>query len=468
MTITWMFLGLLGCQDDPGSKPLPTCALEAPEPGVLRVEGTQVLDEMDRLVTWRGINTGGRSKYAPYSPFPWEEGGFQEALDAYLDRTLDWGFDLLRVPFSWAAAEPEQGRWDSEWLDRYDALLDAAWARGMWTIVDFHQDVYAEAFCGDGFPHWTLPADPGEARHDCPGWFTNYVLNDDVRQAFDWFWQDTYGARTAFGEMWDMMVARHADRPGVVGFEIINEPSGGTMPSADWEVEVLSPFYTEMAARIQGADPDALVFFDATGLQSAIAHVSLPKPEGDNLVFAPHFYDFGALFGGELNTDIAAGLGDWAAQGEEWDLPVMIGEFGIRADHDEVESHARVHYDAFDDLGLHGTWWEYSDSVDLWNEEDLSVLGPDGEEREAMLNGLVRPYARALAGSSPELVYDAETRVLELSFDAELEGITEVVLPARIYEGEVTVTGEGACVDHAGDRLLVKAEATRVFVRVSP
>ena len=127
-----------------------------------------------------------------------------------------------------------------------------------------------------------------------------------------------------------MMVARHGDRPGVVGFEIMNEPSGGTMPSADWEVEVLSPFYTEMAARIQGADPDALVFFDSTGLQSAIAHVSLPQPEGDNLVFAPHFYDFGALFGGELSTDIAVGLGDWAAQGEEWNMPVLIGEFGIR------------------------------------------------------------------------------------------------------------------------------------------
>jgi hypothetical protein len=152
----------------------------------------------------------------------------------------------------------------------------------------------------------------------------------------------------------------------------------------------------------------------------------------------------------------------------EWDLPVLIGEFGIRADHDEVESHARVHYDAFDDLGLHGTWWEYSDSVDLWNDEDLSVLGTDGEEREAMLNGLVRPYARALAGSAPELVFDAETGELELSYDAELEGISELVLPARIYNGEVAVTGEGACVDVRGDRLLVKAEAMRVFLRVSP
>ena len=119
-----ILLGFLGCQGDSAEKPLPTCTLEAPEPGVLRAEGTRVLDEHDRLVTWRGINTGGRSKYAPYSPFSWEENGFEDALDVYLDRTLDWGFDLLRVPFSWAAAEPQQGSWDADWMSRYDALLD--------------------------------------------------------------------------------------------------------------------------------------------------------------------------------------------------------------------------------------------------------------------------------------------------------------------------------------------------------
>lgn len=39
--------------------------------------------------------------------------------------------------------------------------------------------------------------------------------------AFDAFWEDRSGVRTAFAAMWDRMAERHADRPGVIGFEIL-------------------------------------------------------------------------------------------------------------------------------------------------------------------------------------------------------------------------------------------------------
>ena len=69
-----------------------TCKLTAPklETGLLTADGTQLRDEAGRVVLLRGVNMGGRSKFAPYAPFDFPDGGYQAALDAYLDRAQGW------------------------------------------------------------------------------------------------------------------------------------------------------------------------------------------------------------------------------------------------------------------------------------------------------------------------------------------------------------------------------------------
>ncbi|MBW2526675.1 MAG: cellulase family glycosylhydrolase [Deltaproteobacteria bacterium] len=474
---SWVLISglLVGCGDadetssDYALPEAPRCAIAAPEPGALASEGSALVDQHGRVVTLRGVNAGGRSKFAPYSPFDYESGAFGAALAEYLDRAERWGFDVLRVPFSWEAVEPQQDSWDEEFLDRYDQLLDAAWDRGMWTIVDFHQDIYAEAFCGDGFPAWTL-TDPPAPHHDCPDWFLAYSTNDDVKAAFDAFWSDASGARTEFAEMWEMMATRHADRAGVIGYEIINEPSSGSASSFDWEQDVLSPFYTEYIERIQGHDADALVFFDASGIQAVFPGTDMPRPEGSNIVFAPHFYDQGALFGGDVNENVRDPLAVWRDQGVDWDVPVLIGEFGVTAEHHQVREHALRMYEALDELGLHATWWEYSEAVELWNEEDLSLVGPAGDERADMLAAVVRPYPRALAGRVANSRFDGDRGHYELTYDAAsaADGVSEIVLPTGLYEAEPRIGAQGACVDVQGDRLLVQSDpdATEVAITV--
>ena len=458
---------LSACRGEDASDALPVCAVDAPEPGPLHADGTTLRDAHDRVVLLRGVNAGGRSKFAPYAPFDFADGDWDAALDDYLDRLVPWGFSALRVPFSWAAMEPAPGADDEEFLARYDALLDGAADRGLWTIVDFHQDIYAEAFCGDGFPAWTLD-DPGEPRHDCPSWFLGYMTDGDVKAAYTRLWSDETGVRTALGEMWDRMAARHADRPGVVGFEIINEPHGGDSSGATWATETLAPFYTELAARVQATAPDALVFFDATGLDAVTASTDLVRPDGDDLVFAPHFYD-GTIFSGsgDIKADVEGGLTAWAELGAAWDVPVLIGEMGIQASRDGATEHAAAHYDAMDALGLHGTWWEYSASEELWNDEDLSVTDADGTERAALLDGLVRPFPIAVAGSDARWDFDRETGVFSLSYTA-AGGVSEVSIPPRVYPEGVVVTGQGACGEVRDGRLLLSPTGGPVTIAVSP
>ncbi len=288
---------LLACNSD-------RCEIQAPRSEQLSIQGTHIVDEHGRRMILRGVNAGGRSKMPPYVPFDFAQDDHAGALAEYLDATAGWGINVLRVPFSWAAMEPEPGVEDEVWLSRYDLLLDEAWARGMWTIVDFHQDLYAERYCGDGFPDWTVPEDtPGEPLSDCEAWFAGYLTDDTSWPAWDAFWADTHGTQTAFLAMWERMAARHADRPGVIGFEIINEPFWGSADREEWSTVTLPTVLTQAAARINAAAPDRLVFFGHPGTEGGFASTRISPPTGEGLVFAPHYYD--ALTVG-LSQEVAA------------------------------------------------------------------------------------------------------------------------------------------------------------------
>jgi endoglycosylceramidase len=443
-----------------------------PEPPTHRLvaDGTLLRDGLGRIVFLRGINAGGRSKFAPFAPFDFSAGGHDEALGRYLDRASAWGFSALRVPFVWAAVEPTMGVDDEAFLARYDALLDAAWARRMWTIVDFHQDIYSEVYCGSGFPEWTVPDPHPAPHHDCPDWFLKYSQDDDVKASFDRFWSDATGVRTAFGALWDRMAARHADRPGVIGFEIMNEPSPGTADETVWAQTTLTDFHGEMAARIHEKAPSSLVFFDATGTDAIGAVTNLGKPAGEGLVFAPHWYDAGALFGGILSPGkAAASLARWAAQGEEWNMPVLIGESSVRRDVETAGEFVTAVYDGMDASRLHFTYWEYSDSKEAWNAEDLSVVDYDGQEAAPILDAVVRPFPRAVAGEAPAFHYDAATRAFSLSYTSTAEGVTEISVPARAYPSGYRVELAQGCVDASREGvLLVRAGAGANEIQVFP
>lgn len=456
-----MLLFLLACAT-PETAELPVCPIDPPSLGALTAQGTELRDEAGRVVALRGLNAGGRSKFSPYLPFDYTD--YDAALTVYLDRLTTWGVDVLRVPYAWQALEPSPGVFDTVWLDQYSALLDGAAARGIWTIVDFHQDLYAESFCGDGFPLWTL-SDPGEPRHDCENWFYGYVTNSEVKEAFTAFWDTEGSVQAAFIAQWEHMVTTHAERPGVIGYELINEPIAGTLDSATWNTEIAPELYSRLGRQLQGIDPDALIFFDSAGADAATGETALARPDGENLVFAPHAYDPSVFFGGDPDPAAVEGrLRNWAAVGAEWDLPVLIGEMGSPADRANLTEYVTAHFDTLDATGMHGTWWEYSAAAELWNYEDFSVVEADGTERPVFLDGLVRPYARAVAGTV-EVVGYAEG-VFTLRYAAEADGITEIMLPPRIYQGLYRVEGSGACADRRGDRVYLRATGDMVEVEV--
>jgi endoglycosylceramidase len=446
-----------GCKSSKSGPVARTCAIAAPDRTSWRLhaDGVKFKDDQGRVVLLRGVDAGGRSKFAPFVPFDYPQGGYDAALASYMDRAASWGISAMRVPFTWAAVEPTQGTYDEEFLGRYEKLLDAAWARSIWTVVDFHQDVYAEVFCGDGFPAWTVPDPKPAPHHDCPGWSTEYAGDTGVKAAFDRFWAQGSTVATAYQAMWDHVVGRFKDRPGVVGFEPINEPGWGTADMGTFEATTLTAFYSSIVARMRAAAPSSLVFVDPTGFAGLALSTKLGRPIGDGIVFAPHYYPLGAP---DLDT-VVTKMKTWSDVGAAWNTPVFVGEFGMSHAADDAPAYMAAHFDAFDALGLSGTEWEYSVAAEAWNAEDDGLVDATGKEYP-VASAVLRPFARAVAGEVTATSYDAAGNAFTLTFVSTGPGVSEVSLPARAFPAGFDVSLSGGCVDtsHTG-MILVQADA---------
>jgi len=451
--------------------PSVACTLTPPTPPSSRLvtDGELLKDALGRTVFLRGVDAGGRSKFAPYVPFDFADGGFSPALEAYMSHAESWGIDAMRVPFTWAALEPTEGTNDTAWMAMYEQIVASAWSHGIWSVVDFHQDVYSEVYCGDGFPGWTV-TDAGPPAHDCPGWQLEYATDTSVQHAFDVFWGNATGLQAKYLDVWGTMIPALADTPGVLGFEIINEPASGSANNLTFGATTLTAFHTMVAAYMRNLAPSSLIFVDPTGVDGVTATTGLTNPGGGNLVFSPHYYP---IVHGDT-ASLVTGLQGWADIGKSWNVPVFLGEFGAANNDPTTPAYMASMWSAVDELGFAGaTEWEYSISTELWNSEMNTLVTPDGGEYP-VAQSIIRPYARAVAGTAITQGWDGAKTTFTLSFTPASGGtdITEVRVPARAYRASYHVRAVGACFDatSAKGELLLQpvAGAKTVSVTVTP
>lgn len=432
---------LTACSNAPQASPSiadPTLLPASVATRRLHVSDARLLDTLNREVILRGFNAGGRAKMPPFLPFDRGETGTDSAeADAYFARIAALGANLVRLTFTWEGFEPERGAYSQEYLDQYARMLDAAYANGLSVIVDFHQDVFASPFCGDGFPLWAIGDEisHGAPHYDCgfPGWALPALdAHSDVSRAFDRLWSNTDGLQDDMEAMWRRVAAEYAAHPAVAGFEVINEPGAGSVPVATFESETLPRLYERMGAAIREVAGDVPVFGGGrTGDSLGTANHLVP-PQLLGFVYAPHFYDPVASLGARSidETSIHARVTTMLEPARRWGVPVILGEFGSQNTYVYKVEHFDIVYDALDANLASGAMWEASQTSDYWNTEDFSVLNADGSE-QAWAHTTDRAYPRAVAGHIVRFSWDASAATFELEVESATDGVSEVYLPHR-------------------------------------
>jgi len=189
-----------------------------------RVDDPWITDEAGRVLILHGANIDGSAKSTPdHMP--------QQDLATVRRMVTDWGWNHARFLIFWDGLEPESGVIDEAYLDRIEARMDEFADLGVHVVLDMHQDVYSSVFCCDGAPEWAV-RDDGEPFALQSRWFLNY-FQPAVQRAFDNFWLYTDGEHADlqdhYGDAWVAVARRFVDHPAVIGYDLMNEPSPGSM-----------------------------------------------------------------------------------------------------------------------------------------------------------------------------------------------------------------------------------------------
>lgn len=378
------------------------CALLAPVHGhCLSTQGTHFVDAQGAKVIFRGYNI--QTKAPPFQPIT-------SATD--LDPLRDMGANLIRFNFIWEAAEPEAGVYDQSYFDYYDRVLNWAWERGMYVLIDFHNNAYsrhAAKGCGSGFPVWALspqvaPVEP-KANGECK--FSSAMMSAMLSDANYTLWQDfmndDYGTRTRFFELTRILAEKYANHPAVIGFDL-NEPMV-FKPGLKYDSETANRFFNAWHSYIQSINPRYITFWGDSPFQFIFANKppKLDLPANSPVSFDAHFYEPGASGFGIPIFGTSASVSAIAKTRDQYNIPVLIGEFGanLKGEHNQLFQYQmdRVLHQ-FDQEMLSSTRWNYTphwtpEEKDHFHDEDYSCFD---DQKTVRLSCAPRASLQVLSG----------------------------------------------------------------------
>ena len=93
-----------------------------------------------------------------------------------MDDLKSWGFNLVRLGVMWEAVERTPGKYDEEYLQKINDLIMKLGERGIYTMVDAHQDVWSRTMCGEGMP--AFYSEGSQVDHECEGLLLPFILKN--------------------------------------------------------------------------------------------------------------------------------------------------------------------------------------------------------------------------------------------------------------------------------------------------
>ena len=458
-----------------------------------RPVGRWIVDPQGRVLVLHGVNMV--HKVAPYAP---DEVGFGRDDARFLARQ---GFTTVRLGLIWKAVEPEPGEYDDAYLARIRHTAEVLAAQGIWTLLDFHQDLYNERFQGEGAPDWAVQ-DEGLPAQPQLGFPYNYFGMAPLLRAFDHFWANDagpggVGLQDRYAAAWAHVAEYFAGVPRLLGLDLFNEPWPGSAwstcanpagcPAFDAQLQAFSE---RAADAVRAVDRRTVVFYEPNVLfnNGAQTHVA---PTGDRLGFSFHDYcltaEADAEGAGQQACDTFNDLvfQNAVQHGTDTWHPPLLTEFGATTDRTTLTT-------MVDRAAAHRIGWQYWAYCGC---DDPTTTGPGATQALVLdpsrppkgdnvdrhkLTAIVGPHPTAVSGVPTAYSFDRRSRVFAASWSTGRAAggrfgagaRTTLSVPRLVYPDgyRVAVTG-GRVVSAPGARILVVAQdrgAAKVRLVVRP
>ena len=381
-------------------------------------------------------------------------------------------------------------------------ITERAARHGIYTLLDMHQDLLSEAFCGEGLPAWAVQTDDGtkpifrgfpapiEApwnrsddkgfplRADCyknPDWSRLYASEATAR-AFQSFWKNESGIIDAWAHTWAHVAARFRSSSAVIGLELLNEPFPGDffhdpslmLPFSPWAADLknFQPAYETVAKAIRAVDRERIIFFAGATWDDFGSPFTIAPGGSDAAVLAYHYYAPVQLaptsttvasvqFEAQMRAARRLGVG---AMLTETCGPVNHNSPACTKNSNPVFPVVADAADAF--LQSFATWeWKpfcressaSKSSTSQWAEFGAckTGYGPQWNSTTMLPNSrssYARTYARFVAGNATKMRFDhrSSTRRFDLEFRIDARGRmppTEIFASSELhYTDEIAVT----------------------------
>ncbi len=469
---------------------LPASAAALPGPKApLGHDGTWITDADGRAVILHGVNMV--YKLPPYAP---SAAGFNGPDAAFL---AHHGFDSVRLGVIYAGVEPRPGRYDDAYLAKIAKTQRALARHRVFSLIDFHQDLYNEKFTGEGFPDWAV-LDQGQPTEPLTGFPATYFTSPGENAAWDSLWNDAsgpggLGLQERYAAAWKHVASRFEKQPYVMGYDPLNEPWPGnaysdclnTAGCPAFEQGPLGELEGKVVKAIRKVDREHTVWYEPVVTANSGTTYNTPKPHDSNVGFNFHDYCLSGTSDPPCGALEQRTVDNAESYIDAHRVPILLSEFGAT---DDVPTIERMVTRA--DAGMISwQWWHYCGCSDPTTSGPGDTQALVHNARKAptganvfheKLHALVRPYPQAVAGTPKEFAYDAGSHTFSLRYSPRAPGgarlpraiKTVVYVPRSDYRHGYAASVSGArAVSKPGARHLVlerSASARSVELTVTP
>ena len=267
-----------------------------------------------------------------------------------LDNIQNAGLNAVRIPIWWGMFFPLSSQTESSFrsdsFTTLDSIIDACASRGIYVILDMHGALGSQSGSED-----TGHANDGGSNG-------SYFSSSYDQSMTLWLWEQIASHYSA---------ANFANASAIAGFDLLNEPTGGTT------AQVIAQ-YNSLYSGIRSVDSTRMIFLETIS-SSSWSWSNLPAPSANNwtnVVYSTHMYACSSDPTTCTATDVANqttstvnGYNSIISSG--YNVPGYIGEYTA---YNTGYSQWQSTQTAFANAGLSRTMWAYkantTSAYDLW------------------------------------------------------------------------------------------------------